>query len=253
MDRIKQHPVVGVTACQRTIEGHGCHMVVNKYITALVEAAGVDTVLLPALETGIPAGVLARLDGICLTGSYSNVEPHHYGRPPLPEDCRHDPARDGSAFSLIRQARELNLPMLGICRGFQEMNVAYGGSLYHRLQDRPGMLDHREPEGGDTNGHYHPAHDISLNPLGLLARISDLHSSRVNSLHQQGIDRLGQGLTADATAPDGLIEAISDPSLAFALGVQWHPEWQTRHHPLYRAIFTAFGEACAQHQRRFNA
>lgn len=253
MERIKQRPLVGVSACQRTIEGHGCHMVVNKYITALMDAAGVNPVILPALDSGIPAEVLARLDGICLTGSYSNVEPHHYGQPPLPEGCRHDPARDGSAFSLIRQARELKLPILGVCRGFQELNVAYGGTLHHQLQNIPDMLDHREPDGGDPNGHYQPAHGISLNPHGLLARISDLQHTRVNSLHQQGIDRLGQGLQVEARAPDGLIEAISDPGLAFVLGVQWHPEWQTRHHPLYQAIFTAFGEACAQHQQRFNA
>ncbi|WP_375056003.1 gamma-glutamyl-gamma-aminobutyrate hydrolase family protein [Zobellella sp. DQSA1] len=253
MERKMHNPVVGVSACQRQIEGHGCHMVVNKYVTALRQSAGVEVVLLPALAEGLDPTILARLDGLCLTGSYSNVEPRHFGRPPWPGDCHYDPARDGSALSLVREARRLQLPLLGICRGLQEMNVAYGGSLRQPLQELPDLLDHREPATPDLDEHYRPAHGIRLNPDGLLARLTGELEFEVNSLHQQGIDRLGEGLVAEALAADGLIEAIRDPAHPFALGVQWHPEWRTDEHPLYRAIFTAFGAACARHRQRILA
>lgn len=253
METKMNKPVVGVSACQRQIEGHGCHMVVNKYVEALRRSAGVEVVLLPALDEGLDPAILARLDGLCLTGSYSNVEPRHFGQAPWPGDCRYDPARDGSALSLVRAARRLQLPLLGICRGLQEMNVAYGGSLRQPLQELPGLLDHREPAADHMDEHYQPAHGIRLNPDGLLARLGGAPEFEVNSLHQQGIDRLGEGLIAEALAPDGLIEAISDPAHPFALGVQWHPEWRSDEHPLYRAIFTAFGAACARYRQRILA
>ncbi len=253
MERIIHKPLIGVTACQRQIEGHHCHMVVNKYVDALRHSAGVEVVLLPALAEGLNEGILERLDGLCLTGSYSNVDPRHYAADQDHADCRLDPDRDGSALSLIRAARRLQLPLLGICRGLQEMNVAWGGSLRQPLQELPGLMDHREPDTGGVNSHYEPAHALSLNPDGLLHRLTGELNFEVNSLHQQGIDRLGDGLRAEALAPDGLVEAISDPTLPFALGVQWHPEWRTDEHPLYAAIFTAFGTACANYRQRVNA
>lgn len=245
MERKQYQPVIGVTACQRHIEGHDSHMVVNKYVTALRTHAGVDVVILPTL---VQPSLLEKLDGICLTGSYSNVEPHNFGQDRWSGECRYDASRDQSALSLIHDARRLKLPLLGICRGLQEINVAYGGSLRHQLQQQAGMLDHREPAHESTDRHYDAAHPIHLNQGGLLYGLTQQTEHEVNSLHQQGIDRLGSGLIAEAKAPDGLIEAISDPTLPFMLGVQWHPESHPEQHPLYSAIFTAFGAACLQHK-----
>ncbi|CBV41787.1 gamma-glutamyl-gamma-aminobutyrate hydrolase family protein [Halomonas elongata] len=239
-------PLVGVIACRREVEGHPSHMVTDKYLSALRDY-GLTPVVLPVWEDIAPAEIEAltsRLDGLVLTGSHTNVEPQRYGAERAPENTRADLDRDALALALVSVALERRLPLLGICRGFQEINVALGGSLYQAVQNQPGKLDHREPEG-DKATRYAPVHDLDIQPGGVLSRLFEASRSRVNSLHQQGIDRLADGLTAEAVAPDGLVEAVSvTEAEGFTLAVQWHPEWQPREHPLYDAIFRGFAKAC---------
>ncbi|CAM3502464.1 gamma-glutamyl-gamma-aminobutyrate hydrolase family protein [Halomonas lysinitropha] len=239
---MRTRPLVGVIACRREVEGHPAHMVADKYLAALHDH-GLAPVILPVWEDAVESELLASLDGLLLTGSYSNVEPRRYGADRAQENTRDDPHRDAAALGWIPAALDLGLPLLGICRGFQELNVAFGGTLYQALQQIPGRLDHREPEG-DRETKYAPAHDIAIVPGGPLAAIFPESGARVNSLHQQGIAELGPGLIAEAVAPDGQIEAISVAGApGFALAVQWHPEWKPREHPLHDALFRAFAAA----------
>jgi len=238
-------PLVGVIACRREVEGHPAHMVTDKYLAALREF-GLVPVILPVWEDAVAGDLPDHLDGLLLTGSYTNVEPHRYGAERAPENTRDDAHRDAAALAWIPAALDLGLPLLGICRGFQEINVAFGGTLHQAVQAVPGLMDHREPEG-PRETQYAPSHDLSIVPGGRLASLHPEPAARVNSLHQQGIAELGPGLVAEAHAPDGLIEAISVRDAAgFALAVQWHPEWRPREHPLYRALFEGFAAACRE-------
>ncbi|WP_280546633.1 gamma-glutamyl-gamma-aminobutyrate hydrolase family protein [Halomonas sp. 11-S5] len=244
---MRTRPLVGVIACRREVEGHPAHMVTDKYLSALRDY-GLAPVILPVWEDAVESELLASLDGLLLTGSYTNVEPQRYGAERAPENTRDDPHRDAAALGWIPAALDLGLPLLGICRGFQELNVAFGGTLHQAVQRVPGMLDHREPEG-DREAKYAPSHDITLVPGGRLAALYPEPLSRVNSLHQQGIAELGPGLVAEALAPDGLVEAVSVAGApGFALAVQWHPEWRPCEHPLYDALFRAFAAACDVHR-----
>src|SRR6185369_7665260 len=185
---------------------------------------------------------LAAVDGLLFSGAPSNVAPHHYGAGLRP-GTELDERRDATALPLLRAAIAAGKPLLAICRGFQELNVALGGSLHQHVHEIPGRLDHREPAGAPRELEYAPAHPIAIVPDGLLARVSGMVDAMVNSLHHQGIDRLAPGLKIEAQAPDGQIEAVSLPSArGFLLGVQWHPEWEFAKDPLNRAIFRAFGE-----------
>ncbi len=240
-----RRPVIGIAADRRMIGSHPFHQAGEKYLTAITDAAGGLPVLLPALGNRIdPAEILERLDGILLPGSPSNVEPHHYAGSPSVPGTLHDPQRDGTTLSLIPRAVAMGVPLLGICRGFQEMNVAFGGTLLQRVHEVPGHMDHRDDESAAVEIQYGPAHAVRLEPGGLFIRLAGTEEIRVNSLHWQGIERLGQGLIVEARAPDGLIEGFRvGGAPRFAVAVQWHPEWQALSNPFSRALFAAFGEA----------
>lgn len=239
-------PLVGVIACRREVEGHPAHMVTDKYLQALRDY-GLAPVILPVWEDSVDGDLLSCVDGLLLTGSVTNVEPERYGAERIPENERDDPHRDASALGWIPAALELGLPLLGICRGFQELNVARGGTLHQAVQNVSGLSDHREPVG-DKATRYAPAHGVSILPGGVLEALYGAGESRVNSLHQQGIDELGAGLRVEAMAPDGLIEALSvEDARTFAVAVQWHPEWRPAEHPLYDALFRGFSQACRDH------
>ena len=245
---MRARPLVGVIACRREVEGHPAHMVTDKYLSALRDYA-LAPVILPVWEGDVDRDLLSRLDGLLLTGSRTNVEPGRYGAERLPENTRDDPHRDAVAFGLIPAALDQGLPLFGICRGFQELNVAFGGTLHQAVQQVPGRFDHREPEG-DHDIRYAPAHDLEILPGGVMSRLFAERYSRINSLHQQGIDALGLGLDVEAVALDGQIEAVSVAGApSFALAVQWHPEWKPREHPLHDALFRGFAEACEAHCR----
>jgi putative glutamine amidotransferase len=238
-------PLIGIPADRRLYGKHYFHMVGEKYIEAVAVGAAATPVLIPALgsELDLPS-LLAACDGLLFTGSASNVEPHHYGGPASEPGTLHDPNRDATTLPLIPRAVAAGLPVLAICRGFQEMNVAYGGTLHQRLHEIGGHLDHREDESAPLEVQYGPAHEVLLEPGGQLRAIAGEDRLQVNSLHWQGIETLGGNLTVEARAPDGVIEAfrVAD-SAAFALGLQWHPEWQFEQNPFSRALFAAFGEA----------
>ncbi len=238
-------PLIGLPACVRQIGIHPFHVVGEKYITAVAAGAGGLPMLLPALGEGLDRrALLRRVDGLLFTGSPSNVAPALYGGPDSAAGTAHDPQRDATTLPLIRAAIEHAVPMLCICRGIQELNVALGGTLHQCLHEVPGLLDHREDKTQPRDVQYGPAHGLSLEPGGALAALWPAREVRVNSLHSQGIDRLADGLAVEARAPDGVVEAVRATAAAgFALGIQWHPEWQVTDNPFSMAIFAAFGEA----------
>jgi putative glutamine amidotransferase len=238
-------PLIGIPADRRMVGAHPFHMVGEKYARAVLDAAGAAPLLIPSLaeELGFEE-LLERLDGLLFTGSPSNVEPHRYEGPPSAPGTLHDPARDATTLPLIRKAVAAGVPVFGICRGFQEMNVAFGGTLHQKLHEVPGHLDHRDDGTQPLEVQYGPAHDVTLEPGGVLRALASSDRIRVNSLHSQGIDRLGAELAVEARAPDGVIEAFRVRNAQrFALAVQWHPEWKVMSNPFSRALFTAFGEA----------
>jgi putative glutamine amidotransferase len=238
-------PLIGIPADRRMVGAHPFHMVGEKYARAVLDAAGAAPLLIPSLadELGFEE-LLERLDGLLFTGSPSNVEPHRYEGPPSAPGTLHDPARDATTLPLIRKAVTAGVPVFGICRGFQEMNVAFGGTLHQKLHEVPGHLDHRDDGTQPLEVQYGPAHDVTLEPGGMLRVLASGDRVRVNSLHSQGIDRLGAELEVEARAPDGVIEAFRVRNAQrFALAVQWHPEWKVMSNPFSRALFAAFGEA----------
>jgi putative glutamine amidotransferase len=248
----RRKPLIGIPADRRILGPHPFHCVGEKYIAAVAEAADAIPLLIPALGERDFEQVLGTLDGILLTGSPSNVEPHRYAGPASEPDTLHDPHRDATTLPLIPHAIEAGLPLFAICRGFQEMNVAFGGTLYQKVQTVAGFGDHREDKEQPLEAQYAPAHEIELVRGGQLREWAGTDRVMVNSLHSQGVQTLGHGLEVEAHAPDGLIEAFRVRSApGFTLAVQWHPEWQVMKNPFSRALFAAFGDAArARSQQR---
>jgi putative glutamine amidotransferase len=246
-----EFPVVGVSACLKQGEHEPYHSVMDRYVEAVRLAAGAVPVIVPALgdERGLDA-LLDRLDGILFTGSPSNVCPSLYGGPPPRPGNLADPRRDATTIPLMRRAIAAGVPLLAICRGIQELNVALGGTLHQHLHEVPGRADHRSDKSKPWPERYQPRHLVRLRSGGLLQRLLDgAETIMVNSLHGQGIDRLAPRLFVEAIAEDGTIEAVRvEGAPAFAVGVQWHPEWQVLDNFVSRRLFAAFGEAV--HERR---
>lgn len=239
-------PVIAVPADRRVLDPHPFHMVGEKYVAALEDGAGALPWIVPAVGDGpLLDELLEHVHGLFLTGSYSNVEPHHYGGDPSRAGTLHDPERDATALPLIRRALERGLPLFAVCRGYQELNVALGGSLHQHVEEVPGLFDHRENEDDPLDVQYGPAHAVHLAEGGLLRRLAGQDTVRVNSLHGQGVARLAGGVSVEAVADDGLVEAFRvDSAPGFALGVQWHPEWKVVDDEFSLAMFRAFGDAC---------
>ncbi|MGH8211280.1 MAG: gamma-glutamyl-gamma-aminobutyrate hydrolase family protein [Steroidobacteraceae bacterium] len=238
-------PLIGIPADRRMVGSQPFHMVGEKYARAVLEAADALPLLIPSLAEELRLDdLLGRLDGILFTGSPSNVEPRHYDGPASEPGTLHDPARDATTLPLIRKAVQAGIPVLGLCRGFQEMNVAFGGTLHQRVHEVPGYDDHRDDTAQSLDVQYGPAHDVILEPGGLLHGMAGADRIQVNSLHWQGVARLGPDLLVEARAPDGLIEGFRvRNALRFAVAVQWHPEWKVMSNPFSRALFAAFGSA----------
>lgn len=242
-------PLIGLPACIQETDDVTWHAVKEQYVRAVLAVGGVP-VLLPAIgpQSDI-AELLRRLDGLLLPGSSSNVQPTHYDGPPSRPGTLHDARRDATTLPLIRAVLGEGLPLLAICRGHQELNVALGGTLHQNVHELPGKRDHRSAPGRPNEIRYAPAHSVRLS--GLLAELAGASESQVNSLHAQAIDRLAPGLTVEALSPDSVIEAVRvDAAPGFALGVQWHPEWSVASDRLSGAIFARFGDAARDRAAR---
>jgi putative glutamine amidotransferase len=245
-------PLVGISCCTKQfgIFGMPNHAASNTYVETTDQIVGAVPILIPANgPTADIETLLERLDGIILTGSRSNVHPSYYDGPPHAEGTWEDPARDGTTLPLIRAAVSRGVPVLAICRGFQELNVALGGSLHQRLQDLPDRIDHSSPMVASRELRIAKAHCIRVTPGGWLHRLAGAGEIAVNSLHNQGVDKLAPGVVVEGTAPDGTIEAvnvIATPAGAipgFAIGVQWHPENDWQADEVSRGIFELFAQA----------
>ena len=244
--------IVGIPCDYRMLGPHPFHVAGDKYIRAVRESTGAVPLLIPSLATPIPPEeLLATLDGLLFTGSPSNVAPRQYNGTAPREGVLQDENRDGTTLPLLKAAIAAGTPTLCLCRGFQELNVAMGGSLHQHVHELEGRLDHREDLSAPLDEQYGPAHEVQVVEGGLLASIVRERRFQVNSLHSQEIDRLAPLLHADALAPDETIEAVSVPEAkGFALGLQWHPEWRWSENPVSREIFGAYAEAVQQYARR---
>ena len=244
-------PLVGISCCTKQfgIFGMPNHAASDTYVRATDQVVGAVPVLIPA--NGDKADVrtlMSRIDGLILTGSRSNVQPSLYGGPPHAEGTPEDPARDAVTMALIR-AEACGVPILAICRGLQEFNVAMGGSLHQRLQDLPDRMDHSTPLQPSARVRQGKAHSVRLTQGGWLHRLAGTAEIPVNSLHNQGIDRIAPGLAVEAVAPDGTIEAVRAINApGYACGVQWHPEYDFDSDRLSWRIFESFGDAIRARQ-----
>ena len=247
-------PIVGIPTSYEAGEDRPRHYAGDKYVRAVSDGAGCVPMLLPALGPWYDwPDVLDRLDGVLLTGGLSNIEPRRYGLENVPEHEPYDPARDDTVLPLIRATLAAGVPLLGVCRGLQELNVALGGSLHPALHEVPGRMDHRADTSKPASQRYGKCHTVTLIEGGALHRLLGAQRIEVNSLHRQGIDRPSSRLAIEAVADDGQVEAVHviDAS-AFALAVQWHPEWHWEHDRHAALLFQAFGDAArarAAHRR----
>lgn len=249
MSRAK--PLVWLPACHRNLDlsDPGGYTVLADRYAAAVRSLGLQPVLFPLAGAEDVPDLLPFVDGVLLTGSPSNVEATHFGRTSLPTDLL-DPRRDALTMRLVRETLAAGVPLFGVCRGLQEINVALGGTLHQTVHGQPGYLDHREPENEPLEVQFAERHDVLLEPGSQFAAWAGTTRVRVNSLHGQGIERLGKSLVAEARAPDGLVEGVRvDGAQAFAYGVQWHPEWRHEQHPFYQRTLEAFAAATREHCR----
>lgn len=247
-----RRPIVGVPADRRDFGPHPFHMVGEKYLLALLQAADVLPLMAPVLADDVDLDeLLDEVDGVFLTGSYSNLEPRHYDGEPSDEGTLHDPHRDALTLPLARRALERGVPLLAVCRGFQELNVVLGGTLHQKVHEVAGYHNHLENKNDPLDVQYGPSHPVSLPENGLLRGLLGSDTAMVNSLHGQAVARLASGVSVEAVADDGLIEAFRvDDVPGFALAVQWHPEWKATENELSKVIFKAFGDACRTYARQ---
>ena len=242
-------PIIGVPACRKPIDIHPFHVVGEKYLQAIIDGADALPLMIPVMAEHIHIDeLLQQVDGVFLTGSLSNVEPHHYDGAPSEPGTLHDPHRDATTLPLARAVLESGVPLMAVCRGFQELVVALGGTLHQKVHEVEGYHDHRENPDDPIDVMYGPSHPVDLVEGGMLHRMAGAPRVMVNSLHSQGVARLPDGVTVEAIADDGLIEAFTvDEAPGFALGVQWHPEWRVTENELSFAMFKAFGAACREY------
>lgn len=243
-------PIVLVSSCNRTLGDHGFHIAGRKYVDAVRLAGALPLIAPPFPEDQLPA-LLDAAHGVLLTGSPSNVQPSYFGEAVHDPSLPLDPERDAWTLPLIRLALARGLPLLAICRGTQEANVALGGSLHQAVQEQPGLHDHRSDDDDPVEVQYGAVHSVAVVPGGRLATIVGCAAFEVNSLHGQGVKQLAPGLRVEAVAPDGLVEAFSAAAApGFNLCLQWHPEWQAENNPVSMQILRAFGEAVRLYRSR---
>lgn len=246
-------PLVLVPACNRMVGDHP-HLIAGKKYLDAVRLAGCQPLVVPGATREEIDDLLDIAHGVLLTGSPSNVHPSHFGEEVHDPSLPLDPDRDHWTLPLIPRALERGIPLFAICRGFQETNVALGGTLHQAVQEIDGHRDHRAAKGSPPEVAYGLAHPIDVMAGGLLDDILGERQVQVNSVHGQGVKRLAEGLRVEARAPDGLVEAFSQPQApGFNLCVQWHPEWQAANNPVSMKMLRAFGDACHQYRDRHRA
>ena len=247
-----RRPTVIVTADSGTLGQHPAFCLTQKYVTPVVDIMGCLPLLLPPLASRLDLDALLDLaDGIILTGAHSNIEPHHYGQAPDDPASLRDPARDATTLPLLKGALARRIPLFAICRGFQETNVALGGTLHQSIHAVPGFNDHREDKQAPIEVQYGPAHPVRAVADGVLEHIVGCAEWQVNTVHGQGVAVLADQLVAEAHAPDGVIEAFSLASKrSYLIGVQWHPEWDAVNNPVSVRLYSAFADACRQYAHR---
>jgi putative glutamine amidotransferase len=254
---IMRQPLIAVTGDVRQFDSYTWHATPQTYLEAAVGVARVTPLIVPAFGSRIDIdSILDSVDGVMATGSKTNVHPQHYEVAPSLAHEPFDEARDATAIPLLRRAVERGIPLLAICRGFQELNVALGGSIATEIQDLEGRMDHRAAVSDDQKVRFRIHQPVHIKPGTCLAEIIGAGKVEVNSLHRQAVERLAKGLDVEAVADDGTIEAVSvRGAKAFAVGVQWHPEFWAKDDAPSSAIFGAFGDAARHHlyQRRHAA
>ena len=243
--------MVWLPADHRLLGDHGHQMpflmLGDKYARAVKVGAQAQPIMFPLADTEQIDDLLALVDGVMLTGSPSNVHPTHFNEDVADPALPLDPVRDALTLALVKACVREGVPLLGVCRGFQEINVALGGTLHQRVHDVPGLMDHREAKNAPFDEQYAPSHPIALVPGSVFETWAGGPEVMVNSLHGQGINRLADGLEVMGRAPDGVVEAVAVKGARnFAYAVQFHPEWRCWENPFYSAIFEAFGVACRQ-------
>ena len=251
MSELISKPLVGVISDTQMISPHLFHTAGDKYLRALSQVSDVIPVIIPSLlsDQNIEQWI-SRLDGVFLTGAYSMVDPAHYQEERVDRDYNYDAMRDDTSFQTIAQLIKHDLPLLGVCRGLQDINVALGGSLHQCVHEVEGLFDHREEKSASLEEQYADAHPVNLTAGGRLQKIFGADQVSVNSLHSQGIHQLGKGLVVEATALDGLVEAVRIESMTFGMAVQWHPEWKVTTNSTQKLLFEAFGDACRARQSK---
>jgi putative glutamine amidotransferase len=246
---IMRQPIIAVTGDVRLFDNYTWHCAPQTYLDAAVAVAGVTPLIVPAFGNRIDIdSILDRVDGVLATGSKTNVHPDHYNVAPSAAHEPYDQDRDATSIPLLRRAIEKGIPVLAICRGFQELNVALGGSIATEIQELEGRWDHRAPTSDDQTKRFEIRQTVRVKPGSCLAGIIGAGDVAVNSLHRQAVERLATGLEVEAVAQDGTIEAVSvTGAKAFAVGVQWHPEFWAKQDAPSRAIFESFGNAARGH------
>ncbi len=251
-------PIVGIITSETSaLSGRQMlHSVGHRYVNAIIQFSSVIPTLIPTcLNKKDLKDYIANIDGVLLTGGRANIEPHHFGGRKFPKDEIIDPARDHTALDLIKECTKLRMPIFGICRGIQEINVAFGGTLIYRVHECSGKQDHRMPQNDDASIEeiFKPRHFVNFPPKSLLESWTGQNQVVVNSLHGQGIDRLGNGLKVEALSEDGLIEALSIKGYeTFGVGIQWHAEFhpERAENNINKILFKKFGIACNEFQSK---
>ncbi len=244
-------PLVAVSTDVRHLDNYTWHAAPQQYLEAAISGAGVFPVLVPSFGDRLDLDqLLASVDGVMLTGSKSNVNPQLYGGDASEANGPYDPDRDATTLPLIRKAIDLGVPLLAICRGIQELNVALGGTLATEIHEREGSLDHRAPMSDNQEERFAIRQSVSIKPGSCLAGVFGAGQIKVNSVHRQAVDALGARLQVEAVAEDGTVEAVSvRDSRAFVVGVQWHPEYWAGSDENSAKIFRAFGDAVRAHAK----
>jgi putative glutamine amidotransferase len=246
-------PVIGIIGNSHLIDGtYSVQAVGSSNIEAVADLTGAIPLLVPSLpRVGAISDLCEACDGFVFTGGRPNVHPQHYGQEATPKHGAFDMDRDAVTLPLIREAVARDVPIFGICRGFQEFNVAFGGSLHPEIREIPGRLNHRMPPDGTLEEKFELRHTVTLTPGGAFHRVLGSTEVMVNSLHGQGIEEKGARVVIEGYAPDGTPEAIViRDAPGFAMAVQWHPEWRAAEDPVSRPLFQALGAAVSKRAQR---